>query len=130
MKLKLTLQIIVICLTLTNCSSSKRTFAFATLVNEIQIGKTEMKNAIILTGNSDDEFETVACGKGSGHSSSWLTYKKLGLALYTISYSPERQDGYKNGIVRNIGIFDTTHLNVRRSEQQRVYYGQDYYPIS
>ena len=89
-----------------------------------------MGNAMKLTGQSDDEFEYYACGRSSGHISGWSTYKKLGLALYSVSYTPDRQDGYKNGIVRDIGIFDTTNLTVRKSQQQRVYYGQGYYPIS
>ena len=130
MKSKLILQSIGLCLLITSCSVLHRQFNFTDPSNEIQIDKTEMGNAIKLVGQSDDEFENYACGRSSGHVSGWSTYKKLGLALYSVSYTPDRQDGYKNGIVRDIGIFDTTNLTVRKSQQQRVYYGQGYYPIS
>ena len=130
MKSKLILQTIGLCLIITSCSVLHRQFIFTDPSNEIQIDKTEMGSAIKLVGQSDDEFENYACGRSSGHVSGWSTYKKIGLALYSVSYTPDRQDGYKNGIVRDIGIFDTTNLTVRRSKQQEVYYGQGYYPIS
>ena len=130
MKSKLLLNFIGLCLIITSCSVLHRQINNSDTSNEIQIDKTEMGNAMKLTGQSDDEFEYYACGRSSGHISGWSTYKKLGLALYSVSYTPDRQDGYKNGIVRDIGIFDTTNLTVRKSQQQRVYYGQGYYPIS
>ena len=124
MKSKLLLNFIGLCLIITSCSVLHRQINNSDTSNEIQIDKTEMGNAMKLTGQSDDEFEYYACGRSSGHISGWSTYKKLGLALYSVSYTPDRQDGYKNGIVRDIGIFDTTNLTVRKSQQQRVYYGQ------
>ena len=130
MKSKLIFKIIGLSFIITSCNLLHRQFIFTEASNEIQIDKTEMGSAIKLTGQSDDEFETYACGRSSGHTSGWSTYKKLGLALYSVSYNPDRQDGYKNGIVRNIGIFDTTNLTVKRSQQQRVYYGEAYYSIS
>ena len=130
MKSKLILKLIGLCLIITSCSVLHRQIYFSDTSSEILIDKTEMEHAIKLVGQSDDEFVTSACGRNSGHTSVWSTYKKLGLALYSVSYTPDRQDGYKNRIVRDMGIFDTSNLNIKKSQQQRIYYGQDYYPIS
>lgn len=130
MKSKNLLKFIFIFIATASCSSLPRNINIKDSANEIQIDKTEFGNAIKLTGQSDEEFITYACGGGSGHENGWSTFKKLGLAIYTVSYTPDRKDGYKNGIVRDIGIFDTTNLKVRKSKQEAIYYNQDYYPIS
>ena len=130
MKLKPILKVIGLCLIITSYRVFPRQIYFSDTSSEILIDKTEMEHAIKLVGPSDDEFVTYTCGSSSGHTSVWSTYKKLGLALYSVSYTPIRQDGYKNGIVRDMGIFDTSNLSVNKSQQQRIYYGQDYYPIS
>ena len=130
MKLKPILKVIGLCLIITSCRVFHRQIYFSDTSSEILIDKTEMEHAIKLVGQSDDEFVTYTCGSSSGHTSVWSTYKKLGLALYSVSYTPNRQDSYKNGIVRDMGIFDTSNLSVNKSQQQRIYYGQDYYPIS
>jgi len=130
MKPKFIFKTIGFCLITTGCSTLHKQINYIDPSNEIQIDKTEMGNATKLTGPSDDEFLAYACGRSSGHVSGWTTYKRSGLALYSVSYTPERQDGYKNGIVRDIGIFDTTNLTVKRSKQQKIYYGESYYPVS
>ncbi len=111
---------------LASCRTVNRLTNFCTTSNEIEIDKTEMIKATTLGGKSDDEFEVYACGTSSGHSYGWTTYKNFGIAFYSKSYTPERQDGYRNGIVRNIGIFDSTKLNLNRSKQQEIYYNQDF----
>jgi len=130
MRSKLLFQTIGLCLIITSCSVLHRQINFAGSSYEIQIDKTEMETVLRSAGPGDDEFLVYACGKSSGHVSGWTTYKRSGLALYSVSYTPERQDGYKNGIVRDIGIFDTANLAVKSSKQQEIYYGESYYPVS
>lgn len=97
----------------------------AIVVNETTVG-----DALKLIGKYDDEFKIYACGHSSGHSNTWYTFKKWGLAVYTNNYIPERQ-GIKNDIVRNMGLFDTTNLGIMRSTQSYAYYdGMDYMPVN
>jgi hypothetical protein len=124
-----TFLIIVLCLVIASCNLLKRQMNFSDPSKEIEVDKTEIEYPNNLFGKSDDDFTTYACGRSSGHESTWLTYKKLGLALYTVSYTPDR-DGFKNGVIRDIGIFDTTNLSIRKSQQHIAYYGQSYFPVT
>ena len=130
MKSKSIFRLTSLFLILSSCTTQNRLNKIYKESNEIEINKTEMKNVIALAGHSDDNFSVYACGRSSGHTSGWTTYKQFGLAFHSTSYNPAREDGYKNGLVRNIGIFDTTNLNVNRSKQQEIYYEQDFPSIS
>jgi hypothetical protein len=130
MRTKFVFRLIALILILQSCNTSNRITKFCKTLNEIEINKTEIDKAIKLAGQNDDEFTVHACGKSSGHSYSWTTYKNFGIALYTTSYTPERKDGYKNEIIRNIGIFDSANLNLNGSAQQSIYYNQDFPNIS
>jgi len=128
-KSKFILAISGLTLIISGCNTLNRQSIFKNPQNEIEVNKTPMGNVMNLLGQEDDDFSYIACGTGSTHTGGWSTFKKFGLALHSTAYTPPRKD-FANGIVENIGIFDTTNLTVNRSKQNRIYYGQGYYKIS
>ncbi len=130
MPIKLIFQILGFCFLLISCKLPIYKNNIYNDQNTIKIDKTTIESAIKLIGPFDELLRISACGRVTGHSSNWFTYKKLGFAIFSVTYIPEKQNGYKNEIVRNIGIFDTTNLSKRGSKQHNLYIDQDFYSIT
>lgn len=130
MRIKYIFQSFILILTFVSCDHTKRISWICKPSNEIKVDKTELIKINEILGGSNHEFEDYACGLNVTNVKGWWTYQKFGLALYTEYYNPDRQDGYKNNIVRSIKIFDTINLENKRSKEHDIYYNQKFTDIS
>jgi hypothetical protein len=116
------------------CNSTKRINQLFNNENVIETNRTTVKSALGILGNYDDNFETVADGissngAGAGHTSTWFTFKKYGIAIHTVIHYP--QNDSLDGLVQIVRIFDTTTLSNKRGNSIQIqrYYDEDYYMI-